>query len=97
MTIPVGGLIAVVGPSGSGKTTLIKLLARFHDPASGTVSIDGRDLRSVTLASLRQHLGIVFQETFLFDGSVAQNIRVGKPDASDARSRKPRARPRFTT
>jgi ATP-binding cassette subfamily B protein len=83
MTIPIGGLIAVVGPSGSGKTTLIKLLARFHDPAGGTVSIDGRDLRSLTLASLRQHLGIVFQETFLFDGSVAQNIRVGKPGASD--------------
>ena len=83
LVIPAGGLYAVVGPSGSGKTTLLNLLARFTDPAQGAITIDGHDLRQVTRASLYSHVGVVFQDTFLFDGTIADNIRVGKPGASD--------------
>jgi ATP-binding cassette subfamily B protein len=84
LVIQAGGLYAVVGPSGSGKTTLLNLLARFQDPAQGAILIDGHDLRQVTRASLYSHVGVVFQDTFLFDGTIADNIRVGCPSASDA-------------
>lgn len=77
-----GERIALVGPSGAGKTTLVNLLPRFYDPASGAVEIDGRDLRRVTLQSLRAQVGIVPQETILFGGSVHDNIRYGKMDAT---------------
>ncbi len=75
--------VAVVGSSGAGKSTLVKLLFRFYDPAEGTVLIDGQDLRTVTQQSLRQAIGIVPQDTVLFNASLAENIRYGCVDASD--------------
>ncbi len=78
-----GMMIALVGPSGCGKTTIANLIARFYDPTSGSIFIDGYDLRDVTIKSLRNQLGIVLQENFLFDGSVAENIRFGRPNATD--------------
>jgi ATP-binding cassette subfamily B protein len=78
-----GQVAAFVGPSGAGKTTITQLVPRFYDPSSGTVSIDGRDIRTVTLESLRRDIGIVTQETYLFHESIASNLRYGKPEASD--------------
>jgi ATP-binding cassette subfamily B protein len=77
-----GQTVALVGHTGAGKSTVIKLLARFYDPTSGRVTIDGHDLRDVTAQSLRSQLGIVPQESFLFSGSVRENIAFGRPDAS---------------
>ncbi|HEY9854807.1 MAG TPA: ABC transporter ATP-binding protein, partial [Stenomitos sp.] len=77
-----GETVAIVGTSGSGKTTLVNLLPRFYDVTSGSVRIDGQDVRAVTLASLRSQLGIVMQAPLLFSGTIAQNIAYGKPDAS---------------
>ncbi len=79
-----GELVALVGPSGSGKTTVTYLTARLYDPTSGAVSIDGHDLRDVTLASLSATIGSVTQESFLFHDTVATNLRYAKPDATDA-------------
>ena len=76
-------MIALVGPSGCGKTTVANLIARFYDPTSGSILIDGFNLQDVTIKSLRNQLGIVLQENFLFDGSVAENIRFGRPNATD--------------
>jgi ATP-binding cassette subfamily B protein len=81
--IPAGRSIAIVGQSGSGKSTLLSLLARFYDPDAGSVTIDGTDLRSVSQVSLRSQMGIVFQESFLFNTTVRENIRMGRADASD--------------
>ncbi|HYA18329.1 MAG TPA: ABC transporter ATP-binding protein, partial [Bryobacteraceae bacterium] len=81
--IPKGSYVAFVGPSGCGKTTLLKLLLRFHDPQSGMVSIDGHNLKTVTQASLRSQIGVVFQENHVFNGSIRDNILVAKPDASE--------------
>ncbi len=81
--IPRGSYVAFVGPSGSGKSTLLNLLMRFHDPGAGFIAIDGHDLRSVTQASLRSHMGVVLQENSLFQISVLENLRVGKPNASE--------------
>lgn len=78
-----GETIALVGPSGAGKTTLVSLLPRFFDPIEGRVLIDGHDLREVTLASLRSQIGLVSQETILFNRSVRDNISYGRPGASD--------------
>ncbi|WP_051361711.1 ATP-binding cassette domain-containing protein [Solimonas soli] len=78
-TIPPGGTVAVVGGSGSGKSTLARLLLRFYDPQQGRVLIDGRDIREVTQASLRQQIGIVPQDTVLFNDSIAYNIAYGQP------------------
>jgi ATP-binding cassette, subfamily B, bacterial len=77
-----GRYVAFVGPSGSGKSTILNLLMRFHDPTAGFIAIDGHDLRSVTQASLRSRMGVVLQENSMFNVSVFENIRLGKPDAS---------------
>jgi subfamily B ATP-binding cassette protein MsbA len=77
-----GEVVALVGSSGAGKTTLANLVPRFYDPVSGTVRIDGHDVRDLKLSSLREQIGIVAQETFLFNTSAAENIRYGKPNAS---------------
>src|SRR5271165_6897326 len=77
-----GRTIALVGPSGAGKSTALTLIPRLHDPRSGTVSIDGADVRHVTLASLRDSIAYVGQDTLLFDDTVATNIRMGRPDAT---------------
>lgn len=83
-----GQTIALVGPTGAGKSTAIALLHRAFDPQSGVIKIDGMDLRGVTLASLRRNIGVVFQEALLFNRSIAENLRVGKPDATEAEMRK---------
>ena len=76
-------MVALVGPSGCGKTTVINLLARFYDPEEGRVTIDGHDIRKVKTKSLRAQIGVVLQENILFRGSVAENIRYGRPTATD--------------
>ncbi len=78
-----GQTVALLGATGSGKTTIINLLPRFYDPSQGRITIDGHDLRDVTLDSLRSQIGIVLQETTLFSGSIRDNIAFGKPDATD--------------
>jgi len=79
-----GTVVALVGPTGAGKSTAVGLLYRLWDPQQGVVRIDGHDLRDLTLASLRRHIGVVFQDSAMFFRSIADNLRVGKPDASDA-------------
>src|SRR5262249_55969497 len=79
-----GETIGVAGPSGSGKTTLLSLVARFYDPSVGAVRFDGRDVREFRLRDVYRQLAIVTQEPFLFAASVRENIRCGRPDASDA-------------
>lgn len=83
LEIQPGEILALVGPSGAGKSTLFNLIPRFYDPVTGEVSVDGIPLRSVTQASLRQHIGIVPQETLLFGGSIYENIRYGRLDARE--------------
>jgi len=78
-----GQTIAIVGPTGAGKTTIINLLPRFYDVTSGSVKIDGIDVRDVTMQSLREQIGIVLQDTFLFSQSVRENVRFGRPNATD--------------
>ena len=80
LDVHAGEVVALVGPSGGGKTTIANLVPRFYDPATGSVTIDGRDLRSLTLASLRAQIGIVAQDTFLFNDTVASNIAYGRAD-----------------
>ncbi len=82
LTIQRGETVAIVGPSGAGKTTLVNLLPRLYDPTGGRITFDGVDLRDATLASLRGSIGLVTQETILFDGSARENIAYGRPDAS---------------
>jgi ATP-binding cassette subfamily B protein len=79
-----GQMAAFVGPSGAGKTTITSLVPRFYDPQEGSVRVDGLDLRDVTLASLRENVGIVTQETYLFHDTIAANLRYARPDASEA-------------
>ncbi len=83
-TAPARAITAIVGVSGSGKTTLLRLIARFWDVDTGAVLIGGADVRDVTTADLMAHVSVVFQDVYLFDGSIADNIRVGRPGASDA-------------
>jgi len=78
-----GQLVALVGPSGAGKTTLTTLIPRFYDPDDGRVLLDGHDVRELTLESLRRHIGIVFQDTFLFHASIRENLLYARPEASD--------------
>lgn len=82
LTIPAGSTVALVGRSGAGKTTLTNLVARFYDPTEGSVLLDGNDLRSIDLDDYRGLLGMVEQEVFLFDGTIAENIRYARPHAS---------------
>ena len=79
-----GQVVALVGPSGAGKTSIANLLCRFYDPTHGRVCVDGHDLRTVQVQSLRQQVAVVLQDTFLFNASVRENLLYGKPDASDA-------------
>jgi ABC-type multidrug transport system fused ATPase/permease subunit len=81
--VPEGGCIALVGESGGGKSTTAKLIARFYDPLEGAVRVDGIDVRDIQLRSLRRQLGVVLQDPFLFSGTIADNIRFAKPDATD--------------
>ena len=84
LTIEAGERLALVGPTGAGKSTLAKLIARLYDPVSGTVTVGGLDLRDATLASLRRQIVVVPQEGFLFDGTVVDNLRLARPEATDA-------------
>lgn len=84
LDIAPGQLVAVVGPSGAGKTTLTTLISRLVDPTSGTVLLDGHDVRDLTFDALSGAISIVFQDTFLFNASLRENIRYGRPDATDA-------------
>jgi len=83
LKIPAGANVAFVGTSGSGKSTIINLLLRFYDPDGGRLTFDGHDARDVTLASLRGQIGLVFQETFIFDTTVRENIAIGRPEATN--------------
>ncbi|WP_054956276.1 ABC transporter ATP-binding protein [Paenibacillus dakarensis] len=78
-----GEMIALVGPTGAGKTTLIQLLSRFYDPKSGMITVDGRDITTIQRESLRSHMAFVLQDSFLFEGTIRDNIRFGRLDASD--------------
>jgi ABC-type multidrug transport system fused ATPase/permease subunit len=85
LSAKLGELVAIVGPSGAGKTTLVNLIPRFYDPSRGAVLIDGVDVREVTLHSLRAQMGIVTQETILFDDTIANNIAYGRSDIDPSR------------
>lgn len=86
-SVPAGQTVALVGTTGAGKTTIAKLIARFYDPTSGSVTLDGIDLRDIAQTELRRHVVMVTQENFMFDGTVADNIRFGRPDATDEQIR----------
>ncbi len=82
LKIRAGEKVAIVGPSGGGKTTLCNLIPRFYDPTEGTITIDGKDIKKVTLKSLRKNIGMVQQDVYLFSGTIYENIHYGRPDAS---------------
>ena len=82
-TVKPGETIALVGHTGSGKTTIINLISRFYDIQQGSILVDGHDISKVTLESLRSQIGVMLQDTFIFSGTVMENIRYGKPDATD--------------
>jgi ABC-type multidrug transport system fused ATPase/permease subunit len=84
VTIAAGERVAFVGPTGAGKSSVLGLLTRSYDPDEGAVLLDGRDVRTASLASLRDQIGVVFQDTFLFDATIRENIGLGRPGASDA-------------
>ena len=76
-------MVAIVGPTGAGKTTIINLLERFYDPQGGHIYLDGKDTRSMTRDTLRKHIAIVLQDTWLFTGTIFENIKYGNENASD--------------
>lgn len=82
--IEAGETLAIVGETGAGKSTIVKLLSRFYDPTGGRITVDGEDLRNVRGSSLRSHMGVVLQDTFLFTGTIEENILYGRPDATHA-------------
>jgi ABC-type multidrug transport system fused ATPase/permease subunit len=84
LRIEPGQTLALVGPTGAGKSSIAKLLLRFYDPTTGAVTLDGHDLRGIRTADLRRHTAMVPQEGFLFRGTIRDNIRFGRPDATDA-------------
>ncbi|PVY79035.1 ATP-binding cassette subfamily B protein [Tamilnaduibacter salinus] len=84
LSVPAGNTLALVGATGSGKSTLVKLLLRFYDPEQGEIRIDGHPIQSVTLRSLRQAIGLVSQDVYLFEGSIRENIAYGRPDADSS-------------
>ena len=92
LDIPAGQTVALVGATGAGKTTIAKLMARFYDPTSGAVTLDGIDLRDLSPSELRRAVVMVTQENFLFSGTVADNIGFGRPDAHRRRDARPRPR-----
>jgi ATP-binding cassette, subfamily B, bacterial IrtB/YbtQ len=83
LQVPARTMTALVGPSGSGKTTISRLVARFHDTGSGVVRVGGSDVREQTTEQLMAQLSLVFQDVYLFDGTIADNVRTGRPDATD--------------
>lgn len=83
LNVKAGSRIAIVGPTGCGKTTLINLLMRFYDVDGGVIAVDGIDINDITRSSLRRSYGMVLQDTWLKDGTVRENIAMGKPDATD--------------
>ncbi|MGH3241207.1 MAG: ABC transporter ATP-binding protein, partial [Spirillospora sp.] len=87
LSLPQGARLAVVGPSGAGKSTLLQLLARFYDVDNGAVRIGGVDVRSIDTNVLMEQIAIVFQDVYLFDGTIEENVRLGRPDAGDAEVR----------
>jgi len=87
LSIPVEGILAVAGPSGAGKSTLVRLLNRLDDPVAGTVALEGSDLRDWDPATLRRHVGMVFQKAPVFAGTVHDNLCVADPDVTDERAR----------
>ena len=87
LSIPEGQRLAVVGPSGAGKSTLLRLVARFHDVAEGAVRLGGVDVRAIDTEVLMANLAIVFQDVYLFDGTIEENVRLGRPNATDAEVR----------
>ena len=84
LDVPAGRVVALVGPSGAGKSTLCDVIARFHDPSEGVVELDGIDIRKIQLESYRRLFGVVEQDTFLFEGTIAENIAYGSRDATPA-------------
>jgi ATP-binding cassette, subfamily B, bacterial len=84
LTVRVGETVAFVGPTGAGKSTMAKLVTRFYDPTAGRITIDGRDLRDITVASLRSQLGVVPQEPFLFSGTIRDNVAFARPDVPES-------------
>ncbi|WP_278263922.1 ABC transporter ATP-binding protein [Nocardia sp. AG03] len=87
LTVPAGGRVAVVGPSGAGKSTLLQLLARFHDVDAGAVHVGGVDVRAIGTEDLMARIALVFQDVYLLDGTIEDNVRLGRPDATDAEVR----------
>lgn len=81
--VPTGKMVALVGPTGAGKTTIVSLLSRFYNVDSGTIYIDGQDISKVTLYSLRKQIGVMMQDSFIFSGTILDNIRYGRPDATE--------------
>jgi len=84
LNIPKGKTVALVGQSGSGKSTIANLLLRFYDTTAGTISVDGTDIKNIRLESLRNQMGLVTQDSIMFNGSIADNVKIGKQDASEA-------------